>query len=70
MVEPALGQFDRVLEEMRKLSNMVDQASKAVELARGIEGVEARRAFHLAAARLEEAAYWFGVGLRHAERKQ
>lgn len=61
-------QFERVVEELRKFSLVMDEAQRAVETARGIDGVEARRALAVASTRLEEARYWFGVGLRSAHK--
>ena len=64
----ASPQFDRVVEEMRAFSVVMDEAIKAVDTTRGIDAAEARRCFSLAAARLQEAGYWFGQGLKFAHK--
>ncbi len=60
-------QYERVVEELRKFSSVMDEMQRSVDMARGVHGTEARRCFSLAAARLQEAGYWFGQGLKQAE---
>jgi hypothetical protein len=66
--EIATPQFDRVVDELREFSMVMDEAIKAVDTARGLDAAEARRCFFLAAARLQEAGYWFGEGLKFAHK--
>jgi hypothetical protein len=59
-------QFDRVIEEMRKFANMIDEQERHMSTARGINMIEARRCFALSSTRLQEAGYWFQQALTHA----
>lgn len=59
-------QFERVIDEMRSFANLLDEQERHVSTARGINTVEARRAFSLSSARLQEAGFWFQQALAHA----
>jgi hypothetical protein len=61
-------QYTRVVEELRKFAVIMDEVQGYVETVHGIEAAEARRCFSWAAARLQEAGYWFGQGLKHAQK--
>lgn len=63
-----LDHYERVVEEIRRLSVDIDRMQNLVETVRGLEAFEARRCFTLAAVRLQEAGFWFGQGLKHAEK--
>lgn len=59
-------QFERVIEEMRRFANLIDEQERHVTTARGITALEARRCFALSAARLQEAGFWFQQALKYA----
>jgi hypothetical protein len=59
-------QFERVLEEMHRFANMLDEQERHVATARGIDVVEARRCFAFSSARLQEAGFWFQQALKFA----
>lgn len=63
-----LDTHTRVIEELRKLSVDIDRMQTLVETVRGLDALEARRAFSNAACRLQEAGYWYGLGLKYAEK--
>lgn len=60
-------QYERVIDELRKFSELIDDLQQHVKSASGVHGVESRRCFSLSAARLQEAGYWFGQGLKQAQ---
>ncbi len=72
MVDVAKGhrvpadQFERVLEEMRRFSNMLDEQERHIATARGITAIEARRCFAVSSTRLQEAKFWFQEALKYA----
>jgi t-SNARE complex subunit (syntaxin) len=51
-------QFDRVLREMEKLSQLFNEVEQAIKLAKGINRHEAQRALDKARADVEVAQYW------------
>jgi len=51
-------QFDRVLQEMEKLTRLFDEVEQAIKLAKGIQRHEAQRALDKARADVEVAQYW------------
>lgn len=59
-------QFERVIEEMRRFANLIDEQERHVTTSRGITALEARRCFALSSARLQEAGFWFQQALKHA----
>lgn len=59
-------QFERVVDEMRRFSVLLDEQERHVRTARGISGLEARRCFSLSSVRLQEAGFWFQQALQHA----
>ncbi len=59
-------QFERVIEEMRRFANLIDEQERHVTTSRGITAIEARRCFTFSAARLQEAGFWFQQALKHA----
>ncbi len=59
-------QFERVLEEMRRFSNLIEQQERNIVTSRGIGAIEARRCFALSSTRLQEAGFWFQEALKHA----
>ncbi len=59
-------QFERVIEEMRRFSNLIDEQARHVATSRGIGAIEARRCFALSATRLQEAGFWFTTALKNA----
>jgi|SRR5882724_2822907 len=59
-------QFERVLEEMRRFANQIDEQDRHMATSRGINVVEARRCFAHSSARLQEAGFWFQQALKHA----
>lgn len=61
-------QYARVVEELRRFSVVIDEMQKNVEMVRGLDAIEARRCFVIAAQRLQEAGYWFGQGLNHSQK--
>ena len=60
-------QFDRVMAELGKLNNQVDEIEHAVGLARGIDQYEARQDLEHARVRIKEAGFWIGQARRIAE---
>lgn len=70
MKEPPIpsDQFERVVEELRKLSVVIEEIERGVQVAKGIHGVEARSCLVRAGARLQESGYWIGQALKHAEK--
>lgn len=59
-------QFERVLEEMRRFANQIEEQDRHMTTSRGINVVEARRCFGHSSARLQEAGFWFQQALKHA----
>lgn len=61
-------QFARVVEELRKLSVVIDEIERGVQVSAGIHGIEARSCLVLASSRLQESGYWIGQALKHAQK--
>lgn len=61
-------QFARVIEELRRLSVVVDEMQRGIETSRGQHAAEARRCFSRATDRLQESGYWLGQALIHARK--
>ncbi len=59
-------QFERVIEEMRRFSNLIDEQERHMATSRGITAIEARRCFGLSSTRLQEAEFWFRQALKFA----
>jgi hypothetical protein len=59
-------QFERVIEEMRRFANLIDEQERQLTTLRGITALETRRCFALSSARLQEAGFWFQQALKYA----
>jgi hypothetical protein len=59
-------QFERVVEEMRRFNNQIDEQERHMTTSRGINVIEARRCFANSSQRLQEAGFWFQQALKHA----
>jgi hypothetical protein len=61
-------QYERVVEELRMFSLLIDEMQRSVSTAKGQHAIEARRCFARSADRLQESGYWFGQGLKNARK--
>jgi uncharacterized protein (DUF1015 family) len=60
-------QFDRVLNEMTKLSRLFDEVERSIAIARGIHRHEAQRALDEARSCVEVAQYWMAKAIHAAK---
>lgn len=59
-------QFEKVLREMTKLSQLLDDVERSIKLARGIHRLEAQRALDQARSCVEVAQHWMQKAIRVA----
>lgn len=66
---PSSDQFARTKEELRKLSSMVEEIQRCVDVSTNIETFEARQALDRARVDIMTAGFWIGEALKYLAKK-